>query len=354
MKKGLQCLVLLTAMLVLMALMVTLVNFLLCPDPARAESELKPTVASSFDAGVPSTIASIPGTVAPPAVGSEPLSTSVLTLATVSKLPSSKHGHGFVPVLMYHHFDPDPGKTSSTVMTPHTFKSQLLHLKRLGYETITLEQLHLFLTQGLDLPPNPLLITIDDGYLSTYTYAYPILKELNMKATVFAIVSFREQADLMYPHFDWEQAREMADSGVIDIQSHTYACHYLWMDSSGCWVSGAKRLDKEYQSQYEQRIYDDFLLAKNTLEEKLGRNVNAMAYPYGYFDANIKKIAAETGYQLAFTVQEGVTLPGDDLLVLPRINVPGHFTGADLEAKIQWLAKQEKPRNTVDEGTLVK
>ena len=256
--------------------------------------------------------------------------------------PNTESAQNFIPILMYHHFDVDPANSGSTIMTPETFRSQLSHLKSLGYETITTEDLYLFLTTGSELPRKPLLITIDDGYLSTYTYAYPILKELGMKATSFAIVAFREKANLMYSHYNWDQAREMADSGVIDIQSHGYSTHYQWMNSSGMWVPATTQLNSENQSQYEERLQEDFSTAKDILEEKLDRNVISMAFPYGYFDPTVKKIAEETGYDLLLTIQEGVVYPGEDLLEVPRINVSSNFTGADIEARIQKLAKQEK------------
>lgn len=337
MKKVLKCCLLLIAMLVLVALFATLVAFLFCPNPARAvepQPQMQPSTAYA-------------------ATSTE--------RHNDNPVPSSDSGHNFIPILMYHHFDPNPGQTGSAVITPEMFKSQLQYLKRLGYETITTEDLNLFLTKGSKLPQKPLLITIDDGYLSTYTHAYPILKELNIKATVFAIVSYRDKEDLMYSHFYWDQAKEMTDSGVIDIQSHTYASHYQWMDPWGCLVSATKRFNNENQTKYEERLRNDFLLAKNTLHQKLGSdtnsdnvndngsgtsgggNVMALAFPYGYYDATIKKIAEETGHSLAFTINEGVIYPGADRLALPRINVPGHFTGADIEAKIKWLAKQEKP-----------
>jgi peptidoglycan/xylan/chitin deacetylase (PgdA/CDA1 family) len=270
----------------------------------------------------------------------------LITIFLCKACPASgnEYQQNYVPILMYHQFDEDPSNSSSTTVTPETFKEQMSYLKEAGYETITTEDLFLFLTRGSALPPKPLLITIDDGYLSNYTYAYPILKELNMKATIFAIVSYRENTDnLLYPHFNWEQAKEMVDSGIIDIQSHSYACHFQFMDRGGCFVPGTKQLNDENYSQYEERIYKDFLMARVLLEEKLGNKVISMAFPYGYHDGAVKKAATESGYDLLFTIREDVVYPGDNPLQLPRINVPGHFTGADIEARIRKLSKQREP-----------
>ena len=70
----------------------------------------------------------------------------------------------------------------------------------------------------MPLPDKPILITFDDGYASNYMYAYPILKKLGMQATIFVITDRRGKTLSVNPHFSWNQAREMQDSGVIDIQ----------------------------------------------------------------------------------------------------------------------------------------
>ncbi len=76
---------------------------------------------------------------------------------------------------------------TETILTPDQFKKQLLYLEAMGYSTIHFKDYIEFKENGKKLPDNPIIITFDDGYYSNYEYAYPILKELNMKATIFAI-----------------------------------------------------------------------------------------------------------------------------------------------------------------------
>ena len=78
----------------------------------------------------------------------------------------------------------------------------------------------------------PVVITFDDGYLSNYQYAYPILKETGMVATIFVIGAtvgntehYKNTNYPITPHFTFQQGAEMVASGIISIQSHTYDMH---------------------------------------------------------------------------------------------------------------------------------
>lgn len=271
---------------------------------------------------------------------------STYELAMKSGYSSSENG--YIPVLMYHHFEPDI--SLSTVVDPDLFREQMVYLKSLGYETITVTDIQLFYEQGQPLPDKPLLITMDDGYLSNYTYAYPILKELDMKATIFIVVDNAFNDDnLWLKHFDWDQAREMVDSGVIDIQSHTYNSHYKVKDKKGnekpilttrIWDSEKKILETE--DNYKLRIREDLEKSKETIEAELGTSVTALSPPYGAYNDAVIEIAKELGYKQIFTIKKGVFYIGGSTYEIKRINVSGEDTGQTIEEKIQYYAKKGK------------
>ena len=105
-------------------------------------------------------------------------------------------------------------------------------IKENGYEAISFDELIAFAEGKGALPEKPVLITFDDGYQSNYEYAFPILKEENMKGTIFAIgVSigkkeyYKDTVHKMTPHFGKEEIDEMKGSGLISIGSHTYDMH---------------------------------------------------------------------------------------------------------------------------------
>ena len=70
------------------------------------------------------------------------------------------------------------------------------------------------------LPQNSILITFDDGYKNNYTLAFPILKKYNMKATIFLNTKFIEKDEA---YLNWDEIREMYESGLIDFQLHTHS-----------------------------------------------------------------------------------------------------------------------------------
>jgi hypothetical protein len=121
-----------------------------------------------------------------------------------------------VPIIMYHHIETDENKITSRTVSPEKLKKDLKQIKDLKYTTITFKDLSDYVATYKDLPDKPIIITFDDGYLSNYEYAYPILKELNMKATIF-IVGIMAGKDNFngkeaLPHFSYEQAKEMYES----------------------------------------------------------------------------------------------------------------------------------------------
>lgn len=121
-----------------------------------------------------------------------------------------------------------------------TFEKFLVHLKRNKWETITLDEMHDLRKKTTRVKGKFCVITFDDGYVDNYIYAYPLLKKYGMKGTIFVspecIDEKRIKAKNLFDfwqgnikleslsvmgYLNWEEMKEMQDSGVIDIQSHT-------------------------------------------------------------------------------------------------------------------------------------
>ena len=124
----------------------------------------------------------------------------------------NKTRKNFVLCLMYHSIDSEKNKGGIFI---DEFEEHIKWIK--DKKTFKMEEL-----KGLDytLPPNSILITFDDGYKNNYTLAFPILKKYNMKATIFLNTKFIEKDEA---YLNWDEIREMYESGLIDFQLHTHS-----------------------------------------------------------------------------------------------------------------------------------
>lgn len=121
-----------------------------------------------------------------------------------------------VPCLMYHSVTDHIINIEELYVSPSEMRKQLEYLLASGYEPIFFSDL-----SHLEDYEKPILITVDDGYDDNYTELFPILQEYQVKATIFVISG---SFDAPY-HMTAEQAKKMADSNLVEIQSHT-SNHY--------------------------------------------------------------------------------------------------------------------------------
>lgn len=256
----------------------------------------------------------------------------------------SKKDINKIPVLMYHHISEDKSKLDSTTISPEKFKEEMLYLKVLGYNTIHFMDYIKHILIGKRLPDNPIIITFDDGYLSSYLYAYPVLKQYDMKATIFIIgwsVGKKLNKDSKTPiteHFTWEQAREMYQSGLIEIQNHTYDLHNFVEDIN--YGLGVSKLEKETYEKYKNRLVADIAQLKTLISQNLGSAVYAFSYPYGKYNEYAEEFLKNKGYRFTVTTQEGISDFSDSTYLIKRINMQREQDSRSLISKL--LTKQNK------------
>lgn len=261
-----------------------------------------------------------------------------------------------VPILIYHNvLDADEARrealsANAPVLSPEAFESNLTHLQREGYETVTLEEIADFVDGRGSLPSKPVAITFDDGWEGVYRCAYPLLAKYKMKATVFVIASQVQDPQRRQPFtterltmLDWDQVREMDASGLIDVQSHTYDLHRRSSSDavpsdypvavSKLMVGGAVETDAAYR----QRLGDDFDAAEREFRAELNRKPRFVAWPYGAYNSVVVETARSHGYVGTLTTDYGVDAAGDDLLRLRLVSLNEHGTpdvdGAIREAR---------------------
>lgn len=182
-------------------------------------------------------------------------------------------------ILTYHDFTIEEG--SSYDMNIVEFEKQMDYLAAHNYSVISLSELLKGLKGG-QLPPKPVVITIDDGFKSNYTLAYPVLKKYNFPAALFIYTNFIEKNN---GSLTWEEIREMTKNN-IEIGSHSLS-HYNLL----------KYKNNENYETYLARIRREIFLSKEILESKIGSKVKFFAYPYGVYSPIIKNLVIQAGYE---------------------------------------------------------
>ena len=216
-----------------------------------------------------------------------------------------------VPILMYHHLSEDV--TNSEMVSPAQFEAQIRALSEAGYTGVSFDELQAYVLRGEPLPEKPVVITFDDGYRSNYTLAYPILQKYNMKAAIFAIgVSFGKDhyKDTDYaitPHFGAAEAAEMAASGLVSIQSHTYDMHqWLPYETGSAVRENILPLPGESEEAYVQTLTEDFTRSRAQLESATGQPVDVLAYPAGQYSTLAQVTLQSLGVHVTLSTNPGV------------------------------------------------
>lgn len=241
-----------------------------------------------------------------------------------------------IPVLMYHHFDPN--YQDGTTVNPAVFEQQMLLLKNEGYTTITTQDLIAISKGEKVMPEKPIIITMDDAYESNYQYVYPVLKKLNMKATIFVITSYIEHPEvdnIPIPKMTWAMMKEMSDSGLVAFQSHTNNLHYLAGGYGAINTPIKVNGQLETQEQFEERIYHDLALSKQILEDQLGKEVTSFAYPKGLYSATSEAVLKRAGFELTLTTDKGLyNTKANSLYLMKRVNVHGKASAQSILATV--------------------
>lgn len=236
-----------------------------------------------------------------------------------------------VPVLMWHNLAEE--SSGDMTISLDTFRAQIEALHEAGFKTVSLQQLYDYVHFGTELPEKPIVLTFDDGYFSNYEYAFPILQEYDMQATIFAIGvsvgkdTYKDTDHAMTPHFGADEAREMVDSGLISVQSHTFDMHQWppFEDGNAQVRETLLPFDGEADADYEAAVEADFAESRELLESITGQPVNALAFPEGAYVTLTQDALRSAGAELTFTTVRAVNtvvkgLP-QSLCAMPRFGM---------------------------------
>jgi len=197
-------------------------------------------------------------------------------------------------VIMYHRFG--EAEYPSTNTTLEQLDSHIAELTSGGYSVWPVEKIVTHLGAGRALPDRTVGITIDDGYRSIYTHAWPKFRAAGLPFTVFVATGHIDRGSSK--HLTWDQIREMRDAGV-SIGHHTVS--HLHMPKAT-----AARLDDEISGAHAR------------FEKELGQKPALFAYPYGEASLAVSAKIKRAGFRAAFGQHSGVIGSTGDMFNLPR------------------------------------
>ena len=150
--------------------------------------------------------------------------------------------------------------------------------------------------RGEPVPPKSVVITFDDGYASVYEHAWPMLRQLEIPATIFLASGFidsrrpfpfdpwaveRETADTepAWLPLSWSQCREMQGSDPITVGTHTHT----------------HRNFRGRPAEFE----DDLRTSIDMIGERMGRQPDLFSFPFGGRQAGIRGTGPRRGRRAA-------------------------------------------------------
>lgn len=196
-------------------------------------------------------------------------------------------------------------------------------LQQEGWHPIRLKDVWQARQKKKNLPPKSVLLTFDDGALSSYSHVYPLLKQYNFPA-VFAIPTSWINGNTKDAHeaygennlMSWDQMREMQQSGLTEFVSHSNNMH------KGILANPQKNMQpaaitreyfpklQKYESDqaYQKRVIADLKKSKEILDFELGINTQGIFWPYGAVTKESELLAAKAGLPMSFSLGSMSTL----------------------------------------------
>ena len=198
-----------------------------------------------------------------------------------------------VPVLMYHGVSDDMWGMTELFVKPAMMEAQIQYLLENGYTPIWFEDL-----PNVDKIEKPVILTYDDGYMDNYLELYPILQKYQVKATIFVVTG---AIDYNPRSVTSAQIKEMSDSGLVSIQSHTVT-HPL--------LAGLSPEQQEYE----------LTQSKLTLASITGKEPSVICYPSGSYDVTTLELA-ERHYSMGIDMNGNLYRTGNDPYQVQRFYI---------------------------------
>lgn len=235
----------------------------------------------------------------------------------------SLEGEGLV-VLCYHRVLPSwplfwgrlfcrsDAELSRYALSTREFASQMDYLRQQWVRFVTPQEAEEFLTGRRSFPGKLVLVTFDDGDLSIYKHAFPLLKEKRIPFLLFLMTGQVGKEWEGFTMCSWDQVREMVDSGLCTVGLHTHDLHYL---------DPQAKKPAFLLSSKEELFAADTTSGTSCIEKHLGVKVRYFAYPYGFGTPATDQILLSQGIPNIFSLTSKVNRPGEPRFFIGRILV---------------------------------
>jgi peptidoglycan/xylan/chitin deacetylase (PgdA/CDA1 family) len=235
-----------------------------------------------------------------------------------------------VAVFVYHQVAPAgwPLQNGPDSITPERLAAEFAFFRSRHVRTLTPAQFIAFIEGRGHAAPGSVLLTFDNGLEGVYRYAYPLARRFHIHFTVF-LVGDRVR-DVWRPgdrFLAWDQIRQMAQSGIVGVESETYDLHSLEAIAPGRHGPAVELRWQTVPSGHEEGIRSYIGRLRYAFREQrlvflrhLHTTPSLLVWPFSTYDLAAELEARAAGYKAAFAVYPGVVTPrpGRDLFALPR------------------------------------
>ena len=246
---------------------------------------------------------------------------SLANQATMAATPNHSATTKTLTVIGYHEITNNKNALiPEYAVSTAQFQQHIEWLEKQGFHFITVDQLISANKGKSTLPAKPVLLTVDDGYESFYQNAYPVIKAHKIPVVLAVVGSWLEPkagakvdfSDEKIPRSDmltWDQLKEMQNSGLVEIASHSYNLHRgnLGNPQGNSEPAAVTRLydpktsSYEADAQYTQRITQDLKHNNQLLVAHGLKSPRVMVWPYGRYNMETVSIAKQLGMPVAIS-----------------------------------------------------
>jgi peptidoglycan/xylan/chitin deacetylase (PgdA/CDA1 family) len=216
-----------------------------------------------------------------------------------------------VPILMYHVIaGAPPGAANARLWVKHeTFAAEMQALRRAGYHAITLRQAFDAWQDGGPLPRKPVVVSFDDGYLSQYRFARPVLRRLGWPGVLNL------------------ELRNLGKGGLSEHQVHVLLANGWELDSHTL-------THPDLTTVPDAQLRAELAGSRRELRRRFGASVaEFFCYPSGRYDERVLAAVRAAGYRGATTVDEGLGTRNEPF-TLKRVRVNADDTPEALVARL--------------------